>query len=84
VGGLLSLEPIKKAHTHRGHRAFDYGRVWDNDIDSDKWHNSYGGSAFINGFLPSPQMCHYVSDDSRIIFTAGFRFCEISSLILLN
>jgi hemolysin activation/secretion protein len=55
---------------------FDYGRVWDNGDNSDKWHSSYGGSVFINGFQAiTANVGYYVSDeDSRIIFTAGFRF----------
>ncbi len=55
---------------------FDYGRVWTDNDNSDKWHNSYGGSVFINGFQAiTANVGYYVSDeDSRIIFTAGFRF----------
>jgi hypothetical protein len=55
---------------------FDYGRVWDDGVNSDKWHSSYGGSVFINGFQAiTANVGYYVSDeDSRIIFTAGFRF----------
>jgi len=55
---------------------FDYGRVWDDLDTSEKWKNSYGGSIFINGFQAiTANVGYYVSDeDSRIIFTAGFRF----------
>jgi hypothetical protein len=55
---------------------FDYGRVWDDADTSEKWKNSYGGSVFINGFQAiTANVGYYVSDeDSRIIFTAGFRF----------
>ncbi|WP_194851984.1 ShlB/FhaC/HecB family hemolysin secretion/activation protein [Nonlabens antarcticus] len=55
---------------------FDYGRVWNDNDNSDKWHNSYGGSIFINGFKAiTANVGYYVSDeDSRILFTAGFRF----------
>jgi len=55
---------------------FDYGRVWNENEDSNKWHNSYGGSIFINGFQAfTANIGYYLSDeDSRIIFTAGFRF----------
>lgn len=55
---------------------FDYGRVWNENDGSDKWHNSYGGSIFINGFQAlTANIGYYVSDeDSRVMFTAGFRF----------
>jgi len=55
---------------------FDYGRVWNDGVNSDKWHNSYGGSVFINGFQAlTANVGYYMSEeDSRIIFTAGFRF----------
>lgn len=55
---------------------FDYGRVWDDADTSEKWKNSYGGSVFINGFKAiTANVGYYVSDeDSRILFTAGFRF----------
>jgi len=55
---------------------FDYGRVWNEEEDSDKWHTSYGGSVFINGFNAfTANVGYYLSDeDQRIIFTLGFRF----------
>lgn len=55
---------------------YDLGRVWNDNEDSDQWHSSYGGSLFINGFKAiTANIGYYVSDeDSRIIFTAGFRF----------
>jgi hypothetical protein len=55
---------------------FDVGRVWVDGDDSEKWHNSYGGSIFINGFQAiTANLGYYQSDeDGRIIFTAGFRF----------
>lgn len=55
---------------------FDLGRVWNENEDSEKWHNSYGGSIFINGFQAfTANIGYYQSvEDSRIIFTAGFRF----------
>ena len=55
---------------------FDLGRVWNDNEDSDKWHNSYGGSIFVNGFQAfTANIGYYQSvEDSRIIFTAGFRF----------
>ncbi len=55
---------------------FDFGRVWNENGNSNKWHNSYGGSVFINGFQAlTANIGYYKSvEDSRIIFTAGFRF----------
>ena len=55
---------------------YDLGRVWNENSDSDKWHNSYGGSVFINGFQAfTANIGYYKSvEDSRIIFTAGFSF----------
>ena len=55
---------------------YDLGRVWNENDDSKQWHNSYGGSVFINGFQAfTANIGYYLSDeDSRIIFTAGFRF----------
>ncbi|WP_178987767.1 metallophosphatase [Winogradskyella schleiferi] len=55
---------------------FDVGRVWNENEDSEKWHNSYGGSIFINGFQALTANIGYYrsAEDNRIIFTAGFRF----------
>ncbi len=55
---------------------FDYGRVWANDDSSEQWHNSYGGSVFINGFKSITANIGYYtsSEDSRLIVSAGFRF----------
>ncbi len=55
---------------------FDLGRVWNDNEDSKKWHNSYGGSVFVNGFQAfTANIGYYQSnEDNRIIFTAGFRF----------
>ncbi len=55
---------------------FDYGRVWVDGENSDKWHNSYGGSLFINGFKAlTANIGYYMSDETnRVIFTLGFAF----------
>ncbi|TVZ21987.1 hypothetical protein JM84_0867 [Dokdonia sp. Hel_I_63] len=55
---------------------FDYGRVWEDNDNSEQWHNSYGGSVFINGFKAiTANLGYYVSkEDSRILVSAGFRF----------
>ncbi|RMB64168.1 metallophosphatase [Dokdonia sinensis] len=55
---------------------FDYGRVWTENDSSEKWHNGYGGSVFINGFKAITANIGYYtsSEDSRLIVSAGFRF----------
>ncbi len=55
---------------------FDYGRVWVENDTSEKWHNSYGGSVFINGFNALTANIGYYrsSEDQRILFTLGFKF----------
>ena len=55
---------------------FDYGRVWVEDDKSQQWHNSYGGSIFINGFKAlTANVGYYMSDESnRLLFTLGFAF----------
>lgn len=55
---------------------FDYGRVWVDGENSDKWHNSYGGSIFINGFKAlTANVGYYMSSETdRVIFTLGFAF----------
>jgi len=55
---------------------FDYGRVWVEEDDSDIWHNSYGGSFWINGLDTfSANIGYYNSTDGgRIAFVLGFAF----------
>lgn len=55
---------------------FDYGRVWLENDSSNKWHTSYGGSIFINGFNAlTANLGYYMSDeDNRFLFSLGFRF----------
>lgn len=55
---------------------FDYGRVWYDNEDSDKWHNSYGGSFWISGLETfSANVGYYNSDDGgRVSFVLGFAF----------
>ena len=55
---------------------FDYGRVWIDDEDSERWHNSYGGSVFVNGFQAfTGNLGFYHSNDgNRVIFILGFKF----------
>lgn len=53
---------------------FDIGRVWNDNLDSDKWHNSYGGGVWINfAELVSGQIGVFRSpEDFRIRFGVGF------------
>ncbi|MEH6659018.1 ShlB/FhaC/HecB family hemolysin secretion/activation protein [Leeuwenhoekiella marinoflava] len=55
---------------------FDYGRVWVDNDNSEQWHNSYGGSVFINGFKAiTANVGYYRSKESdRVLFTLGFKF----------
>lgn len=55
---------------------FDYGRVWTDDNNSDKWHNDYGGSIWINGFQAlTANFGYYIGEDSnRFMFNLGFTF----------
>ena len=55
---------------------FDYGRIWFNNEDSQKWHNSYGGGFFINGAeLISANLGLFNSSDGiRAAFSLGFQF----------
>lgn len=53
---------------------FDIGRIWNKNIDSNKWHNSYGGGIWINfAELLSGQLGIFKSvEDYRITFGIGF------------
>ncbi|WP_167597657.1 metallophosphatase [Leeuwenhoekiella sp. ZYFB001] len=55
---------------------FDYGRVWVPNEDSEQWHNSYGGSVFLNGFKAlTANLGYYRSTESdRVLFTLGWKF----------
>ena len=54
--------------------AFDYGRVWLNNENSDLWHYTYGAGIFINGAeLISANLGFFNSvDGGRIVFKLGF------------
>ncbi|WP_109433844.1 metallophosphatase [Aquimarina sp. AU119] len=55
---------------------FDYGRVWIEDDDSDKWHNSVGGTLWISGLDTFTANLGYFgsTDGGRLVFTLGFAF----------
>ncbi|WP_121665405.1 ShlB/FhaC/HecB family hemolysin secretion/activation protein [Mesonia aquimarina] len=55
---------------------FDYGRVWTENDNSNKWHNNYGGSIWVNGFQAlTGNLGLYHSDEGyRLMFSVGFLF----------
>ncbi len=55
---------------------FDYGRVWVENDNSDKWHNSVGGSFWVSGLETFTTNLGYYSstDGGRIVFSLGFVF----------
>ncbi|WP_130736069.1 metallophosphoesterase [Flavobacterium sp. J27] len=55
---------------------FDYGRIWQDDEESDKWHNSYGGGFFINivDMLSFNLGVFNSKDGIRVAFGLGFGF----------
>ena len=54
----------------------DYGRVWVDNDDSDKWNNSFGGGFFVNmAKMMTANVSAFNSDDGlRIAFRLGFGF----------
>lgn len=54
----------------------DYGRVWLDDEDSDKWNNSLGGGFFVNmAEMMTANISAFNSDDGvRLAFKLGFGF----------
>ena len=54
----------------------DYGRVWVDGEDSDRWNNSIGGGFFVNlAKMMSANISAFNSDDGmRIAFKMGFGF----------
>ena len=67
-----SLAPISYGFT-LGH---DYGRVWLENDTSNTWHNSYGGSLWLNAVgMFTGNLAFFNSDDGmRISFGVGFGF----------
>ncbi|MFV5697562.1 metallophosphoesterase [Flavobacterium sp. ZT3R17] len=56
---------------------FDYGRVWVNGENSDKWHQSFGGGLWLNGLnVITARITYFKSADeeARIAFGLGFGF----------
>ena len=58
------------------HAGFDYGRVWEDGVDSDKWHYSYGGGIYLsplNALVISAGM-YFNEEDEQFIFKIGQLF----------
>ncbi|MGB7393454.1 MAG: metallophosphatase [Pricia sp.] len=55
---------------------FDYGRVWTDDGDSERWHNNFGGSVWVSGFsfLTGNLGLYHSEDGNRFLFSLGFTF----------
>jgi calcineurin-like phosphoesterase family protein len=55
---------------------YDYGRVWLDGEDSNKWHQSVGGGIWLNGLNAVTARVTYFncSDGNRIAFGLGFGF----------
>ncbi|WP_160114819.1 metallophosphatase [Aquimarina sp. AU474] len=55
---------------------FDYGRVWVENDNSDKWNNSLGASFWVSGLDTFTGNLGYFSssDGGRIVFVLGFAF----------
>lgn len=55
---------------------FDYGRVWQPEEYSNKWHNSYGAGIWVNAIEQATLHCSYFSsvDGGRFVFGLGFGF----------
>ena len=55
---------------------YDYGRVWVPNVDSDTWHNSYGGGFFLNAadIMSLTLACFDSTDGIRVVFGLGFGF----------
>lgn len=55
---------------------FDYGRVWLDNDNSNKWHTAYGGGIYANAAgLFMFQTSYFASDDGgRFVFGLGFGF----------
>ncbi len=57
---------------------YDYGRVWLNNENSNKWHQSLGGGLWLNGLNTLTARLSYfkatADDEARIAFGLGFGF----------
>jgi len=58
------------------HGGFDYGKVWQNEVDSDKLHTSYGGGIWLDpiDFLVISVGQYFSEEDRRFIFKLTHMF----------
>jgi len=58
------------------HGGFDYGRVWEKEIKSDKWHTSYGGGIWISpiNVIVFSAGAYFTDEDFRFVFRVGHQF----------
>ncbi|WP_413997704.1 metallophosphoesterase [Flavobacterium sp. W1B] len=56
---------------------FDYGRVWVQGEDSNKWHQSFGGGLWLNGLnVVTARLTYFksIDEEARVTFGLGFGF----------
>lgn len=55
---------------------FDYGRVWIDEEDSDKWHTAYGGTIWIAplDYIALSAGMFFSENENRLVVKAGFQF----------
>ncbi|MDT7830233.1 BamA/TamA family outer membrane protein [Pricia sp. S334] len=55
---------------------FDYGRVWSDNDQSEKWHNDFGGSIWVTGFsaLTGNLGFYHGNEGNRFQASLGFNF----------
>lgn len=72
IGKIKSLIPMSYGILG----GYDYGRVWLDSENSDKWHQSIGGGIWLNGLdLVTARLTYFNSEDgNRIAFGLGFGF----------
>jgi len=82
-GGQLVLATKVSGHFNLGddfnvgvYGGLDYGRVWVDNEDSDKWNNSIGGGLFFNGadMIVGNISAFSSNDGLRLAFKIGFGF----------
>lgn len=55
---------------------FDYGRVWIDGEDSDKWHTSYGATIWVAplDYIALSAGMYFSDEERRLVIKAGFQF----------
>ncbi|MCO6175356.1 metallophosphoesterase [Flavobacterium sp. NRK F10] len=72
IGHIKSIVPMQYGIL----AGYDYGRVWLDGEDSDKWHQSLGGGVWLSGLdAVTARLTFFNSEDgNRIAFGLGFGF----------